>query len=94
MLYLTRKADQSVIINDEIEVKVIEIKGKTVKLGFEFPKTSTVLRKEVYDKVVEQNREAVGSSVDSDGNISIEDFFSTLIKEANSKKDSSEKVDD
>lgn len=58
MLYLTRKVDQSIIINDNIEIKVIEIKGKTAKLGFEFPKDCSILRKEVFDKVVEQNKQA------------------------------------
>ncbi len=58
MLLLTRKLGQSIIINENIEVKIVEIKGKTVKVGLEFPKSASVLRKEVYDKVVEQNIEA------------------------------------
>ena len=37
MLYLMRKQDESIIINNDIELKVIEIKGKSVKLGFQFP---------------------------------------------------------
>ncbi len=58
MLYLTRKLGQSIIINENVEVKIVEIKGKTVKVGLEFPKSASVLRKEVYDKIVEQNIEA------------------------------------
>lgn len=38
MLYLTRKVGDSVVINDNIEVTVVEVRGKTVKLGFTFPK--------------------------------------------------------
>ncbi len=58
MLYLTRKLGQSIIINDNIEVQIVEVKGKTVKIGLEFPKTASVLRKEIYEKIVEQNQEA------------------------------------
>jgi carbon storage regulator len=85
MLYLTRKLDESVIINDEIEVKVIDIKGKTVKLGFEFPKSATVLRKEIYDKVVEQNKEAAGGNI-LGASESAEDFFSSLLKDHDQSK--------
>ena len=62
MLYLTRKIGESIIINSNIEVKIMEIKpgagGGTVKIGFEFPKDATVLRKEVFDKVAQENLEA------------------------------------
>ncbi len=61
MLYLTRKLGQSIVINGDIEVKLVDIKGKTAKIGLEFPKNASVLRKEVYDKVVEQNIEATKS---------------------------------
>ncbi|HAE48762.1 MAG TPA: carbon storage regulator, partial [Tistrella mobilis] len=37
MLYLTRKVGEAVVINDEIEVTVIEVRGKTVRLGLTFP---------------------------------------------------------
>lgn len=63
MLYLTRKLGETVVINNNIEVTIVEIKGKTVKLGFTFPRTSTVLRKEIYDVILEQNLAA--SHVDS-----------------------------
>ncbi len=55
MLYLMRKPDESIIINNNIELKIVEIKGKSVKLGFDFPKGSTVLRKELYDKIMAEN---------------------------------------
>lgn len=58
MLYLTRKVGESVIINDGIEVTVIEIRGKSIKLGFNFPSDATVLRKEIYDRIQEENRAA------------------------------------
>jgi len=58
MLYLTRKVGESVIINDEIEVTVVEIRGKSIKLGFEFPGDASVLRKEIHERIQEENRAA------------------------------------
>jgi carbon storage regulator len=55
MLYLMRKKGESIIINGDIEVQVVEVKGKSVKLGFEFPQSSTVLRKEIHDRIIEEN---------------------------------------
>ena len=63
MLYLMRKQDESIIINNDIELKVIEIKGKSVKLGFSFPKGASVLRKELYDKIMAENQAAVSGEV-------------------------------
>lgn len=60
MLYLTRKVGEAVIINDEIEVTVVEVRGKTVRLGLTFPADATVLRREVYDRVQAENRAALG----------------------------------
>ncbi|GGB25720.1 hypothetical protein GCM10011505_03660 [Tistrella bauzanensis] len=60
MLYLTRKVGEAVIINDEIEVTVVEVRGKTVRLGLAFPADATVLRREVYDRVQAENRAALG----------------------------------
>ena len=61
MLYLSRKLGESIVINNSIELTVIEVRGKTVKLGFVFPPDATVLRKEIYDKVMAENITAAGS---------------------------------
>ena len=58
MLYLTRKTGQTIVINDNIEVTVIEVKGRAVKLGFTFPPEATVLRKEIHEKILRENIEA------------------------------------
>jgi len=58
MLYLTRKIGESVIINDDIEVTVIDIRGKSIKLGFTFPATATVLRREIHERIQAENRAA------------------------------------
>lgn len=62
MLYLTRKIGESLIINDEIEVTVVDVKGKSAKLGITFPQHATVLRREVYDRIQAENRAAAVAS--------------------------------
>jgi carbon storage regulator len=64
MLYLTRKAGESVVINDEIEVTVVDIRGRSVKLGFTFPQGASVLRRELYEKIQKENQEAAQVSAD------------------------------
>ncbi len=66
MLYLMRKLGQSIVINGDIEVKVVEVKGRSVKLGFEFPPTATVLRKEVHDRIVAENLAAAQTGMEAD----------------------------
>jgi len=60
-----RKQDESIIINNNIELKVIEIKGKSVKLGFQFPQGASVLRKELFDKIMAENQAASAQVVDT-----------------------------
>jgi len=58
LLVLTRKRNQSIIIADEIEVTVLDIRGDQVRLGVRAPKTVSVHRREVYEEIQEANREA------------------------------------
>lgn len=58
MLYLTRKIGESIVINDNVEVTVVEVRGKSIKLGFTFPPDVTVLRREIYERIQEENRAA------------------------------------
>ncbi len=64
MLYLSRKIGESIVINNSIELTVIEVRGKTVKLGFVFPPDATVLRKEIHDKIMAENMAAAGSGAE------------------------------
>ncbi|HRY24810.1 MAG: carbon storage regulator [Geminicoccaceae bacterium] len=61
MLYLTRRIGEAVIINNAIEVRVVELKGKTVKLGFTFPPSATVLREEIYLQIKRENEAAAAA---------------------------------
>ena len=64
MLYLSRKIGESIVINNSIELTVVEVRGKTVKLGFVFPPDATVLRKEIYEKIMAENMAAAQSGMD------------------------------
>ncbi len=57
MLVFTRKEGESFLVGNDIEIKVIKVDDKTVKIGIEAPKTTSILRKEVYDKIKEENNE-------------------------------------
>jgi carbon storage regulator len=61
MLALSRKIGETIIINDDIEVTVLGISGETAKLGITAPKSIPVHRKEVYDQIQGENREASSS---------------------------------
>ena len=63
MLVLTRKKNQSIIINDNIEVTILAVQGDQVRIGIEAPKSVSVHRKEVFMEICEENRRAseVGS---------------------------------
>jgi carbon storage regulator len=54
MLVLSRKKDESIIINDHIRVTVVEIRGDKVRLGIDAPKDVTVHRREVYEAIQNQ----------------------------------------
>ncbi|WP_422926941.1 carbon storage regulator CsrA [Singulisphaera sp. PoT] len=56
MLVLSRKKNESIIINDNITVTIIEIRGDKVRLGIEAPKDVTVHRREVYEAIQNQSR--------------------------------------
>ncbi len=58
MLVLTRKVHQSIMIGDEIEVVVLEVRGEQVRLGIRAPKDVTVHRQEIYSQIQTENVEA------------------------------------
>ncbi len=58
MLVLTRRANQSIIIGNDIVVTVLEIRGDQVRLGITAPRSVSVHREEVYAEIQRENREA------------------------------------
>ena len=61
MLALSRKKNEALVINNNVEVTILEIKGDQVKIGIEAPREVPVYRKEVYLQIKESN-EAAGSA--------------------------------
>ncbi len=63
MLALTRKKGESIILNNDIEISILELRGDQVKIGISAPKEVPVYRKEVYLQIQKENEAA--SSADS-----------------------------
>ena len=61
MLALSRKKAEAIIINNNIEVTILEVKGDQVKIGITAPKDVPIYRKEVYLQIQEANKEAVNA---------------------------------
>ena len=61
MLALSRKKGEALMINNDIEITVPEIKGEQVKIGISAPKEVPVYRKEVYIQIQEANKEALSN---------------------------------
>ncbi len=59
MLALSRKKNEAIVINNNIEITILEIKGDQVKIGVSAPKEVPIYRKEVYIQIQEANKEAV-----------------------------------
>lgn len=58
MLALSRKKNEALVINNNVEITVLEIKGEQVKLGISAPREVPVYRKEVYVQIQNANKEA------------------------------------
>jgi carbon storage regulator len=61
MLILARRLNEKIVIGDDIQVSVVEIKGDQVKLGIDAPREVKVYRQEVFDAIQEENRSAARS---------------------------------
>lgn len=66
MLILSRKINESIIIGDNIEVMVVEIKGDQVKLGINAPREVSLYRGEIFEAIQEENKNAAKSSLSAE----------------------------
>ncbi|MBE5937790.1 MAG: carbon storage regulator CsrA [Lachnospiraceae bacterium] len=66
MLALARKINESIVINNNIEVTILEIKGDQVKLGINAPKSVPIYRKEIFLQIQEANKEAAQNAASMD----------------------------
>ncbi len=63
MLALTRKAGESIMLDGDIEVIVVEVRGDQVRLGIKAPQNVKILRKEIFDAVRAENKKAADVAV-------------------------------
>ena len=66
MLVLTRRIGQSIKINEDVKITVIDVKGKNIRLGIEAPKETKIYREEVFLRIKEENRSAAKPATDID----------------------------
>ena len=77
MLALSRKVNESIMLGNDIEVTVLEIKGDQVKIGIKAPKNVSIFRKEIYVQIEEENKKAAEQTADRE---TIEKTLETLLK--------------
>ena len=66
MLVLARKVGQSIVVNDNVEILIIEVRGDQVRLGIEAPRSIPVHRKELLEQIRAENLRAATTEVDMD----------------------------
>ena len=76
MLVITRKEDESFLIGDDIEIKIIETEDGRVKIGIEAPKSKRIVRKEILEEVTDTNKKSVFDINKKE----LADFFKDKIK--------------
>ena len=64
MLVITRRKDESLLIGDDIEIKIVKVEDGSVSLAISAPRDITILRKEVFERVKEENKEAISGNLD------------------------------
>ncbi len=61
MLVLTRKIGETIVIDDDIRITVVQVKGKQVRIGVDAPKETKIHREEIYQAIQDENRAAMKS---------------------------------
>jgi carbon storage regulator len=69
MLVLSRKAGQSIIINENIELTILDVQGDQIKIGVKAPKSVKVYRKEIFLEIQEENKIASNPNVAGISNV-------------------------
>ena len=66
MLVLSRKTNESIVIDGKIYLDILRFEGDSVKVGVKAPKNVTVYRKYIYDEILESNRAAAAGPTKQD----------------------------
>lgn len=65
MLALTRKKNEALVLNNNIEITILDVKGDQVKIGIQAPRDVSIYRKEVYVQIQDANKEAMSMDIGS-----------------------------
>jgi len=66
MLVLTRRLGETIVIGDDIIIKIVDIHGKQIRIGIEAPSEISVYRGEIYERIMQENRAAAESARNND----------------------------
>lgn len=66
MLVLSRKKGQSIMIGNDIEISIVDVQGEQVRLGINAPRDVSIHRKEVFEEIIAENRQAATAPVSPD----------------------------
>ena len=84
MLVLSRKPGETILIGDDIEISIVEVRGDTVRIGINAPRNITILRQELLAEVAKTNIEAVSTARDAEG--ILKSLLSGKLKEEGEQK--------
>ncbi|MGN0307993.1 MAG: carbon storage regulator CsrA [Lachnospiraceae bacterium] len=75
MLALSRRKNEALVINNNVEITILEVKGDQVKIGIEAPKEVPVYRKEVYLQIQQANKDAMDNAISPESMDALKNLF-------------------
>lgn len=66
MLVLSRKKGQSIMIGHDIEISIVDVQGEQIRLGINAPRDVAIHRKEVFEEIIQENKQAASTPISPD----------------------------